>query len=303
MPRALLAAYDKTGLVALAQGLVALDWELIATGGTERALRQAGIPVTSVAEVIKFPEILDGRVKTLHPAIHGGLLARRSDPGHLRQLAEHGITGIDLVANNLYPFEQAISAEGATLDDALENIDVGGPTMLRAAAKNFPDVVVLCNPADYEATLKALTGGGVPKAERRRLAAKAFQHVALYDTVIASYLRDAAADQPSGDLETLPRAGRGVAGGPGAGWPEELTIGLRKRMDMRYGENPHQAGALYAEAGVSVGIVAAKQLHGIELSFNNIMDADAAWRAATDFAAPTIAIIKHNTPCGLASHD
>ncbi len=303
MPRALLAPYDKTGLTDFARGLVGLGWELIATGGTERALRQAGIPVTSVAEVIKFPEILDGRVKTMHPAVHGGLLARRSDPEHLRQLAEHGISVIDLIANNLYPFEQTISAEDATLDDALENIDIGGPAMLRAAAKNFPDVVVLCDPADYEVTLKALTGGGVPKAERRRLAAKAFQHVALYDTVIASYLRDGAADQRSGDLESLPRAGRGVARGRGGGWPEELTIGLRKRMDMRYGENPHQAGALYAEAGVSGGIVAAKQLHGIELSYNNIMDADAAWRAATDFAAPTIAIIKHNTPCGLASHD
>src|SRR6185295_16797099 len=173
---ALLAPYDKTGLIDFANGLVALGWELIATGGTERALREAAVPVTSVADVIRFPEILDGRVKTLHPAIHGGLLARRSNPEHVRQMEEHGIAGIDLVANNLYPFEATIAQEGVDLETALENIDIGGPAMLRAAAKNFPDVVVLCDPGDYGTALDALKAGGVGENERRRLAAKAFQH-------------------------------------------------------------------------------------------------------------------------------
>jgi phosphoribosylaminoimidazolecarboxamide formyltransferase/IMP cyclohydrolase len=298
--RALLAPYDKTGLIEFARGLIDLGWELIATGGTERSLKEAGIPVTSVADVINFPEILDGRVKTLHPAIHAGLLARRSEPEHLRQLAEHGITGIDLVANNLYPFEATIlrqaqggENEASSLLEALENIDIGGPAMLRAAAKNFPDVVVLCDPADYERVLHSIAAGGVKEAERRALAAKAFQHVALYDTLVARYLRDGL---ETGGLKASPKE-------TGAGWPQELTLGLRKVAEARYGENPHQSGAVYAEAGLSGGIVAAKQLHGPEMSYNNYMDADAAWRTATDFAAPTIAIIKHNTPCGLASHD
>lgn len=279
--RALLAVYDKTGLVELAAGLVQLGWELIATGGTEKALREAKLPVTSVAEVTGFPELLDGRVKTLHPAVHAGLLARRSDPDHQRQLAEHGIGSIDLVACNLYPFEATVSKNGASLEEALENIDIGGPTILRAASKNFPDVVVLCNPADYEATLAALRNGGPSPAERRQLAAKAFQHVSLYDKVVADYLR--------GETE---------------GFPEELTIGLRKRFDLHYGENPHQRAVLYEEAGLgAAGIVHARQLHGAPISHNNILDADAAWRTVNDFAAPTVAIVKHTNPCGLASHD
>jgi phosphoribosylaminoimidazolecarboxamide formyltransferase/IMP cyclohydrolase len=277
--RALLAPYDKTGLLDLARGLAALGRELIATGGTQKALREAGIAVASVAEVTGSPEILGGRVKTLHPKVHGGILARRSDPAHVAELAAHGIAGIDLVANNLYPFEAAIAQEGATLDDAIENIDIGGPAMLRAAAKNFPDVIPLCDPRDYAGVLDALRAGGVDFEARRRLAAKAFQHVALYDTLIASYLREGRTSE----------------------WPEELTLGLRRRMGLRYGENPHQAAALYEEAGTTGGIVRLKQLHGPELSYNNIMDADAAWRTASDFEGPTIAIIKHNTPCGLAT--
>jgi phosphoribosylaminoimidazolecarboxamide formyltransferase/IMP cyclohydrolase len=288
MPRALLAPYDKTGLEDLARGLVALGWELLATGGTEKALREAGIPVTSVADVTGFPEVLGGRVKTLHPAIHGGLLGKRSDPAHVAEMARHGIQGIDLLANNLYPFEATIARDGVTLDDALENIDIGGPAMLRAAAKNFPDVVVLCDPRDYGAVLEALRAGGVHGEERRRLAAKAFQHVALYDTLVASYLRGGV---------TWPADGSGQAGE----WPEELTLGLRKVMKTRYGENPHQSGAFYEEPGTVGGIARLKQLHGPELSYNNIMDADAAWRAASDFEGPAIAIIKHNTPCGLAT--
>jgi phosphoribosylaminoimidazolecarboxamide formyltransferase/IMP cyclohydrolase len=281
--RALLAPYDKTGLADFARGLVALGWELLATGGTEKLLREEGIPVTSVAEVTGSPEILGGRVKTLHPAIHGAILGRRSDPAHVEEMERHGIQGIDLVANNLYPFEATVAREGVTLDEALENIDIGGPAMLRAAAKNFLDVIPLCDPADYPATLAALRGPGLALEERRRLAAKAFQHVALYDTLIAGYLRGG-----------VPTDG---------GWPAELTLGLRKKSAVRYGENPHQSGVLYEEVGTRGGVVRARQLHGLEMSYNNFMDADAAWRAACDFEEPTVAIIKHNTPCGLASGD
>ena len=306
--RALLAVYDKTGLVDFARGLVDLGWEVIATGNTEKTLRAAGLPVTSVAEVIGFPEILDGRVKTLHPAIHAGLLARRGDPEHVRQLAEHGIKGIDLVANSLYPFEATLAKlalrepQGERdLDEAMENVDIGGPAMLRAAAKNFADVVVLCDPADYESTLAALRLGGPSPAERRALAAKAFQHVALYDTLVARYLRGEE-DDPFDESQ-----GRPLDGAQGKlRMPDELTIALRRRpdLDLRYGENPHQAGALYLEAGrTAPGVAGFKQLHGIAMSFNNVLDADAAWRTVSDFAEPTVVIVKHLNPCGLASHE
>ena len=306
--RALLAVYDKTGLVDFARGLVDLGWEVIATGNTEKTLRAAGLPVTSVAEVIGFPEILDGRVKTLHPAIHAGLLARRGDPEHLRQLAEHGIKGIDLVANSLYPFEATLAKlalrepQGERdLDEAMENVDIGGPAMLRAAAKNFADVVVLCDPADYESTLAALRDGGPSPAERRALAAKAFQHVALYDTLVARYLRG----EEDGPFDRA--QGRPLDGAQGKlKTPDELTIALRRRpdLDLRYGENPHQAGALYLEAGrTAPGVAGFKQLHGIAMSFNNVLDADAAWRTVSDFAEPTVVIVKHLNPCGLASHE
>jgi phosphoribosylaminoimidazolecarboxamide formyltransferase/IMP cyclohydrolase len=201
-------------------------------------------------------------------------------------MEEHGIAGIDLVANNLYPFEATIAQEGVDLETALENIDIGGPAMLRAAAKNFPDDVVLCDPGDYGTTLEALKSGGVGETERRRFAAKAFQHVALYDTLVANYLRR---DDVAGDARPS--------------WPAEITFGLRKISEARYGENPHQSGAVYTEPGVIGGIVRSKQLHGPEMSFNNYMDADAAWRAARDFADPTVAIIKHNTPCGVATNE
>ena len=299
--RALLAVYDKAGLVDFARGLVDLGWEVIATGNTEKTLRASGLPATSVAEVIGFPEILDGRVKTLHPAIHAGLLARRGDPEHLRQLAEHGIKGIDLVANSLYPFEATLAKKGVTLDEAIENIDIGGPAMLRAAAKNFADVVVLCDPADYESTLAALRDGGPSPTERRALAAKAFQHVALYDTLVARYLRG----EEDGPFDRA--QGRPLDGAQGKlKTPDELTIALRRRpdLDLRYGENPHQAGALYLEAGrTAPGVAGFKQLHGIAMSFNNVLDADAAWRTASDFAEPTVVIVKHVNPCGLASHE
>jgi phosphoribosylaminoimidazolecarboxamide formyltransferase/IMP cyclohydrolase len=201
----------------------------------------------------------------------------------MRELAAHGIGPIDLVANNLYPFEATVARDSVSLAEALENIDIGGPTLLRAAAKNHPDVVVLCDPTDYGYALAGLRGSGIDAATRRLLAAKAFQHVAFYDTLVAAYLR---------------RSGDGVA------LPDELTFALRKGPPLRYGENPHQEGAVYADVAYGGGgIIAARQLHGIEISYNNIMDADAAWRAANDFAAPTVAIIKHNTPCGLASDD
>jgi len=242
------------------------------------------VPVKSVSEITGFPEILDGRVKTLHPAVHGGILAKRSLPGHMAQLAENNIKAIDLVVVNLYPFVQTVAKEGVTLDEAVENIDIGGPTMIRAAAKNFPSVIVVVDPADYPLVLDKLRAGDLELAERKWLAQKAFQHVAIYDTAISQYLRQ--------DIE---------------GFPEEMTIALKKRYDLRYGENPHQMAAFYAEQVVgtrqNTGITWAKQLWGKELSFNNILDADAAWGVVTDFAAPTVAIIKHTNPCGLASHE
>ena len=281
--RAIISVSDKTGVTDFAKGLTKLGFEVFSTGGTKKALAEAGVPVKSVSEITGFPEILDGRVKTLHPMVHGGILARRDLPSHMRELAKNRIETIDLVAVNLYPFVQTVSKEGVKLDEALENIDIGGPTMIRAAAKNFPGVIVLVDPQDYQPVLEKLKKGDLPLAERKQLAQKAFQHVAVYDTAIAQYLRR--------DTE---------------GFPEEMTIALKKRYGLRYGENPHQQAAFYAEpavgAGLDSGITWAKQLWGKELSFNNILDADAAWGVVTDFSAPTVAIIKHTNPCGLASH-
>jgi phosphoribosylaminoimidazolecarboxamide formyltransferase/IMP cyclohydrolase len=251
-------------------------------------LTEASVPVKSVSDITGFPEILDGRVKTLHPMVHGGILARRDLPSHMKELVEKKIEKIDLVAVNLYPFVQTVSKEGVTLQDALENIDIGGPTMIRASAKNFPGVIVVVDPADYPVILEKLQKGDLPQAERKRLAQKAFQHTAIYDTAIAQYLRQG---------ESFPE-GR---------MPEELTVALKKRYGLRYGENPHQTAAFYAELAVgarqNTGITWAKQLHGKELSFNNILDADAAWGVAVDFAAPTVSVIKHTNPCGLASYE
>ncbi len=281
--RAIISVSDKAGVTDFAQGLSQLGFDLFSTGGTRRALAEAGVPVKSVSEITGFPEILDGRVKTLHPVIHGGILARRNLPAHMEELAKNKIEIIDLVAVNLYPFVQTVAKEGVTLDDALENIDIGGPTLIRAAAKNFPSVIVVVAPADYQPVLEKLKAGGIDLAGRKRLAQKAFQHVAIYDTAISQYLRQ--------DTE---------------GFPEEMTIALKKRYGLRYGENPHQQAAFYAEPVVGArqetGITWAKQLGGKELSFNNILDADAAWGVVTDFSAPTVAVIKHTNPCGLASH-
>ena len=282
--RAIISVSDKAGVTDFAKGLSQLGFEIFSTGGTKKALVAAGVPVKSVSEITGFPEILNGRVKTLHPAIHGGILAKRSLSAHMEELAKNKIETIDLVAVNLYPFVQTVAKEDVTLDEALENIDIGGPTMIRAAAKNFPSVIVVVDPADYPPILERLKGGRVDLAERKRLAQKAFQHVAIYDTAISQYLRQ--------DME---------------GFPEEMTIALNKRYGLRYGENPHQQAAFYAEQVVGArqdtGITWAKQLWGKELSFNNILDADAAWGVVTDFSAPTVAIIKHTNPCGLASHE
>jgi len=282
--RAIISVSDKAGVTDFAKGLSQLGFEIFSTGGTKKALGEAGVPVKSVSEITGFPEILDGRVKTLHPAVHGGILARRDLPGHMEELAKNNIGLIDLVTINLYPFVQTVAKEGVTLDEALENIDIGGPTMIRAAAKNFPSVIVIVDPADYPSILEKVKVGSLELTERKKLAQKAFQHVAVYDTAISQYLRQ--------DTEGL---------------PEEMTVALKKRQNLRYGENPHQQAAFYAEQVVgekkATGITWAKQLWGKELSFNNILDADAAWGAATDFAAPTVAVIKHTNPCGLASHE
>lgn len=282
--RAIISVFDKTGAVDFAKGLNKLGYEIFSTGGTQKALEEAKVPVKSVSGLTGFPEILDGRVKTLHPIIYGGILARRDLPEHMDQLKKHKIETFDLVAVNLYPFVQTVAKEGVTLEDALENIDIGGPSMIRASAKNFPGVIVVVDPADYPSILEKLKAGKIELAERKRLAQKAFQHVATYDTAISQYLRQ--------DAELL---------------PDEMTVAMKKRYGLRYGENPHQQAAFYADQevgkGKNTGITWAKVLGGKELSFNNILDADAAWNVVTDYAAPTVAIIKHTNPCGLASND
>ncbi len=281
--RAIISVSDKAGVTDFAKDLSQLGFEIFSTGGTKKALADGKVPVKSISEITGFPEILDGRVKTLHPMVHGGLLAKRNLPAHMAELAENKIEPIDLVAVNLYPFVQTVTKQGVTLGEELENIDIGGPTMIRAAAKNFPSVIVVVDPADYQLVVEKLRQGDLALDERKRLAQKAFQHVAAYDTAISQYLRQ--------DME---------------GFPEEMTVALKKRYELRYGENPHQMAAFYAEqvvgTGQETGITRAEQLWGKELSFNNILDADAAWGAATDFSAPTVAIIKHTNPCGLASH-
>ena len=281
--KALISVYDKTGVVEFARKVAAAGYELVSTGGTHRTLtEEGGLSVRQVADVTGSPEILDGRVKTLHPVIHGGLLARREAPEQMAELDAHGIETIDLVAVNLYPFAATVSRPGVSLEDALENIDIGGPTMLRAAAKNFPSVAVVVDPADYEWVADKLGSGGLTADDRRGLAAKAFRHVSEYDSVVTGYLTTEPADV----------------------LPSRLTISLDKVAGLRYGENPHQPGSLYAPVGVALsGIAGATQLHGRELSYNNLMDADAAWRTVSDFSEPTVAVVKHNNPCGLASRD
>ncbi len=278
-PRALLSVYDKTGLVAFGRGLAELGFELVASGGTARTLSEAGLAVTQVDEITGFPEILGGRVKTLHPVVHGGILARRT-PEHLAELGSHGIAPIDLVACNLYPFVETVRRPDVTEAQAVEEIDIGGVTLLRAAAKNFESVTVVCDPADYDRVLEALRAGEIPADERRRLALKAFRHTAAYDAAIATWL-----------------AGRVEADEP---MPGALNLAAERVQLLRYGENPHQQAALYRWVGASPAF---EQLQGKELSYNNIVDLEAAWAMPQEFDEPAVAIIKHTNPSGLAVAD
>lgn len=281
MKRALISVSDKTGIVDFTRELISLGYEIISTGGTKRALLDAGLPVTGIEEVTEFPEMLDGRVKTLHPMIHGGLLFRRDLPEHGKQIEGHGIQPIDLVCVNLYPFQETIAKTGVTLDEAIENIDIGGPSMLRSAAKNYAAVTVLVDAADYGTVLAELREAGDTKREtREQLAAKVFRHTAAYDALIASYLTELS----------------------GEAFPEKLTLTYNLQSEMRYGENPHQQAAFYAEPLADAASLAkAKQLHGKALSYNNIRDADAALKIVAEFEQPAAVAVKHMNPCGVGT--
>ncbi|URI09565.1 bifunctional phosphoribosylaminoimidazolecarboxamide formyltransferase/IMP cyclohydrolase [Aquincola tertiaricarbonis] len=291
MTTALLSVSDKTGIVEFARELHAAGVKLLSTGGTAKLLAESGLPVTEVSEVTGFPEMLDGRVKTLHPRIHGGLLARRDVPAHMAALAEHGINTIDLLVINLYPFAQATAKAGCTLDDAIENIDIGGPAMLRAAAKNWQDVAVVIDPADYPRVLAELKDGSVDRTTKFMLAKKVFAHTAAYDGMIANYLSGL---QAGSELATPQVPQRHE-------YPAVLSLQFSKVQDMRYGENPHQSAAFYRDAQPAPGTLAGwHQLQGKELSYNNIADADAAWECVKTFSAPACVIVKHANPCGVA---
>ncbi|MGD0496913.1 MAG: bifunctional phosphoribosylaminoimidazolecarboxamide formyltransferase/IMP cyclohydrolase [Bryobacteraceae bacterium] len=277
--RVLISVTDKTGVVQLARDLAAMGAEIVSTGGTARLIREAGAPVKDVSEVTGFPEMLDGRLKTLHPKIAGGILAMRSRPDHMQSLAAHGIAPIDMVVVNLYRFEEVASRPNAHLEELIENIDIGGPTMIREAAKNYQDVAVVVSPGDYAAVVEEMrNGGGALSLETKwRLAKKAFRTTADYDAAISARLE------------------RQDAAGP---LPLDLALRAPKLMDLRYGENPHQSAALYGTPGR--GIAGAEQLHGKELSYNNLVDLDAAWQLASEFSGIAVAIIKHTNPCGCA---
>ena len=277
--RALLGVYDKTGVEDLAAGLAATGVEIVSTGATARRIAEAGIPVTPVEQVTGFPECLDGRVKTLHPAVHAGILADRRKPDHVAQLDELGIAPFDLVVVNLYPFTETV-ASGASPDECVEQIDIGGPAMVRAAAKNHPSVAVVVDPARYGDVLAAVAVGGFTLSDRQKLAAAAFRHTASYDIAVASWMGSVLAP----DTDTV--------------FPSWVGASWERAEVLRYGENPHQPAALYR--GVLPGLAHAEQLHGKQMSFNNYIDTDAAWRAAHDHADPCVAIIKHANPCGIA---
>ncbi|MBA3579788.1 MAG: bifunctional phosphoribosylaminoimidazolecarboxamide formyltransferase/IMP cyclohydrolase [Gemmatimonadaceae bacterium] len=279
MPRALLSVSDKNGLVDFAKGLVELGWELISTGGTAKALRGAGLAVRDVSDVTGFPEMLDGRVKTLHPGVHGGLLARRDLPDHMAAISEAGITPIDLVAVNLYPFADTIRKQGVTPEEAIEQIDIGGPSMLRSAAKNFAAVTVIVDPGDYERVLAGLTDKHDDPEMRRDLAEKVFEHTAAYDAAIGAWF----------------------AGNRGEIFPDRLLCALERKQTLRYGENPGQLAAFYDEEGAG-GLSALVQKGGKELSFNNLLDLEGALFATDAFGEDICcAIVKHTTPCGIAT--
>ncbi len=293
--RALLSVSDKTGLIPFAKSLAAQGFEILSTGGTAATLRDAGLAVTDVAEITGFPEIMDGRVKTLHPNIHGGLLARRDNAAHLAAMQDQGIAGIDLLAVNLYPFEQQ-RAKTDDLTTLIEYIDIGGPAMLRAAAKNHEFVTVLCDPADYDGVIGELASSGdVSQETRRRLAGRVFARTAAYDQAIADWMT-------TDGMATDGMASNGMASnGMGDTMDVTMTLAGRRLQELRYGENPHQKAALYASGPARPGVASATQIQGKPLSYNNLNDTDAAFELAAEFSAPTIAIIKHANPCGVAS--
>ncbi|MEU3353346.1 bifunctional phosphoribosylaminoimidazolecarboxamide formyltransferase/IMP cyclohydrolase [Streptomyces sp. NPDC037389] len=278
--RALISVYDKTGLEELARGLHDAGVELVSTGSTAGRIAAAGVPVTKVEELTGFPECLDGRVKTLHPRVHAGILADQRLEAHRAQLDELGVSPFELVIVNLYPFRETV-ASGASPDECVEQIDIGGPSMVRAAAKNHPSVAVIVNPGRYDDVLKAVSDGGFGLAARKRLAAEAFQHTAAYDVAVANWFAE----------------GYGADESP---WPDFIGISYARKQVLRYGENPHQPAALYLDP-TGTGLANAEQLHGKEMSYNNFVDTDAARRAAYDHADPCVAIIKHANPCGIAT--
>ncbi len=276
--RALVSVSDKTGLVEFVKGLQTAGWEIIATGGTQKLLEESGIKTIGISEVTGFPEICDGRVKTLHPKVHGALLARRDEPSHLQALRENGIEFIDLVCVNLYPFRETIAKEGTTMAEAIEKIDIGGPSMLRSAAKNYNDVTVVCDPADYNTILAEINATGNTTIETRlQLSAKAYTHTAQYDCCIATYMREK------------------------AGLNEKLFLEFDLKQGLRYGENPHQSAKFYASTKeIPFSLASGKQLQGKEMSYNNIQDANAALNIARDFQEPFCVALKHMNPCGAA---
>jgi phosphoribosylaminoimidazolecarboxamide formyltransferase / IMP cyclohydrolase len=280
--RALISVYDKTGLIELAQGLSAAGVEIVSTGSTAKTIADKGISVTPVEELTGFPEVLDGRVKTLHPRVHAGLLADLRKPEHAAALEQLGIAAFELVVVNLYPFSQTVDS-GAGIDECVEQIDIGGPSMVRAAAKNHPSVAVVVDPLGYDGVLAATRNGGFTLAERKKLAALAFQHTAEYDIAVASWMESTLAPEH-----------------PETTFPQWLGHSWRRSTMLRYGENPHQQAALYVDPGAWPGLAQAEQLHGKEMSYNNFTDADAAWRAAFDHEEICVAIIKHANPCGIA---
>jgi len=285
--RAILSVTDKSGLVDFARKLAGLGVELVSTGGTAKLLRDAGIAVKDISDLTGFPEMLDGRVKTLHPKVHGGILHRREDAGHRAAVAEHGIAPIDMVVVNLYAFEKTAAKAGVHFEELIENIDIGGPSMIRSAAKNFQDVAVVTSPSDYDGIAEEMSksGGALSKETKWRLAQKAFATTAAYDSAIAS---------------TLERVGDNFELAPKAGFPATLRFSFHKQMDLRYGENPHQKAAMYADNS-DAGVAHGRQVQGKELSYNNIVDLQAAWDLAQEFEEPFCGIIKHTNPCGAAN--
>ena len=280
---ALISVYDKTGLALFAKELKNLGFEFVSSGGTAKFLKKSGLKVTEVSKLTKYPHMFDGRVKTLHPMVHGGILADRTNKAHLKEIKKYKITPFDLVVSNLYPFEEVTSRPNFTHDEAIENIDIGGPSMVRAAAKNYKNTAIVVDPGDYPKILKELKAeGAISLTTREQLSFKAFQQTAQYDALIVRYF--------SSILERQEE------------FPRQLAIRLEKIQDLRYGENPHQKAAFYRELGAKGEgrLTEAKQLHGKELSFNNIVDMDAAWNCANYFADPAVAIVKHNNPCGVA---